>query len=41
VATIHRYIANANDDPRPFMWTASAVSIMAKLKMNHPNESEH
>ena len=41
VSTIHRYIENANDDPKPFVWTASATSIMAKLKMHHPNESEH
>ena len=41
VATIDRYVAQANDDPKPFMWTASAASIMAKLKMHHPNESEH
>ena len=41
VATIDRYIAHANDDPKPFVWTASATSIMAKLKMHHPIESEH
>jgi len=41
VATIDRYISQANDDPRPFVWTASAASIITKLKMNHPNDSEH
>ena len=41
VATIARYIDTANDDPKPFVWTASATSIKAKLKMNHTNESEH
>ncbi len=41
VATIERYIEHANDDPKPFVWTASAASIMAKLKMHHPNEPEH
>ncbi|MDQ2801386.1 MAG: transposase, partial [Pseudomonadota bacterium] len=41
VATIDRYIDAANNDPKPFIWTASATSIMAKLKMNRPNESEH
>ena len=41
VATIERYIAQANDDPKPFVWTASATSIMAKLRMHHPTESEH
>jgi transposase len=29
--TIARYIANANRDPRPFVWTASAQSIRHKL----------
>ena len=29
--TIARYIANANKDPRPFVWTASAQSIRDKL----------
>ena len=41
VATIDRYIAHTNDDPKPFRWTASATTIMAKLRMNQPNESEH
>jgi transposase len=41
VVTINRYIENTNDHPKPFVWTASANSIMAKLKMLYPNESEH
>lgn len=39
VATIDRYVASANHDPKPFVWTASAASIKAKLKMHDPNES--
>ena len=35
---IHKHV---NEDPKPFMWTASATSIMAKLKAHHPNEPEH
>ena len=41
VATIDRYIAHANDDPKPFVWTASTASIVSKLKMHHPSESKH
>ena len=41
IATIERYIASTNDDPKPFVWTASAASIIAKLKLNQPNDSEH
>ena len=41
VATIERYIAHANDDPKSFVWTASAASIMAKLKMQFPTASGH
>ena len=41
VATITRHINSANGDPKPFVWTASATSIKAKLKMHQPNESEH
>ena len=41
IAIIDRYIAHANDDPKPFVWTASAASIMAKLKMHYPSESKH
>ena len=41
IAIIDRYIAHANDHPKPFVWTASAASIMAKLKMHYPSESKH
>ncbi len=41
IVTIDRYIASTNDDPKPFRWTASAASTMAKLRLNRPNESEH
>ena len=41
VATINSYIESANNSPKPFVWTASAATIMAKLKTHHPNESEH
>ena len=41
VASIDRHVASADDDPKPFKWTASAVSIMAKLKIDQPNKSEH
>ena len=36
IATITRYIDKANNNPRPFVWTASAVSIKAKLKIKYP-----
>ena len=38
-AAINRYLAEHNADPRPFTWTATPASIMAKL--NHPNASVH
>jgi hypothetical protein len=41
VATIERYIESANGDPEPFVWTATAASIKAKLKLNHPSDSMH
>ena len=28
---INRYLAERNAEPRPFIWTASAASILAKL----------
>jgi transposase len=31
-AAIHRYIAQRNADPRPFTWTASVKSILAKVR---------
>ena len=41
VTTIDRYVASANDDPEPFVWTASAASMLAKLKMPCSTESQH
>ncbi len=41
VATIDRYIESANQEPKPFVWTATAPNIKAKLKMNHPSDSVH
>jgi len=38
-ATIHRYIAEHNDDPAPFVWTKTADQITAKL--NRLNASVH
>jgi transposase len=38
-AAIHRYIAEHNDDPVPFVWTKTADQIITKL--NHPNASVH
>jgi len=36
-AAINRYIAERNDDPRPFRWTASARSILDKLERIAPS----
>lgn len=36
-AAIHRYLAEHNDDPKPFRWTKSADTIRAKLKINEPS----
>ena len=36
---IHRYIAEHNDDSKPFVWTKTADQIVGKL--NHPNASVH
>ena len=41
IATIDRYIESANEDPKPFVWTATAASVMAKLKLTHPCDSVH
>jgi len=30
-AAINQYLVQRNAEPRPFVWTASAVSILAKL----------
>ncbi len=38
-AAINRYLAEHNADPRPFTWTATPASIVAKL--NHVNASVH
>ena len=38
-AAINRYIAEHNDDPKPFTWTKTADQISAKL--NHLNASLH
>jgi len=42
-AAINRYLAEHNAEPKPFVWKASAASILAKLNRlpHHPNESEH
>ena len=31
-AAIHRYLAEHNADPKPFVWTATSEKIMAKLE---------
>jgi len=36
-AAIHRYLAENNDDPKPFRWTKSADAILAKLKLIAPS----
>ena len=38
---IARYIAAANRNPKPFVWTATAKTIKAKLALHHPSESVH
>jgi transposase len=38
-AAINRYIAEHNDDPKPFTWTKTTDQISAKL--NHLNASVH
>jgi transposase len=38
-AAIHRYLAEHNTDPKPFVWTATTENIMAKL--DHVNASLH
>ena len=38
-AAIHRYLAEHNADPKPFVWTATPERIMAKLQ--HVNASVH
>jgi transposase len=38
-AAIHRYLAEHNADPKPFVWTATPEKIIAKLQ--HMNASVH
>jgi transposase len=38
-AAIHRYLAEHNADPKPFVWTATPEKIAAKLQ--HVNASVH
>jgi transposase len=38
-SAITRYIAATNRNPTPFVWTATAKTIHAKLTLNHPSES--
>ena len=38
-SAITRYIAATNRNPKPFVWTATAKTIQAKLTLNHPSES--
>src|ERR1700729_2940800 len=33
------YIAAINRNPNPFVWTATAKTIQAKLTLNHPSQS--
>ena len=40
-SAITRYIAATNRNPKPFVWTATAKTIQAKLTLNHPSESVH
>jgi hypothetical protein len=40
-SAITRYIAATNRKPKPFVWTATAKAIQAKLTLNHPSESVH
>ena len=40
-SAIIRYIAATNRNPKPFVWTATAKTIHAKLTLNHPSESVH
>jgi transposase len=40
-SAITRYNAATNRNPKPFVWTATAKTIQAKLTLNHPSESVH
>jgi hypothetical protein len=41
IAALERYIHRANQDPEPFVWTATAASVMAKLELIRPSDSVH
>ena len=30
--TVHEYIEHQNEDPKPFIWTATATDLLAKVK---------
>jgi hypothetical protein len=36
-AAINRYLKEHNDDPKPFVWTKSADTVLAKLKPVAPS----
>jgi len=40
-SAITRYIAATNRNPKPFVWTATAKTIQAKLRLDHLSESAH
>jgi|ERR1700722_2957678 hypothetical protein len=36
-----RFETDTSLRPKPFVWTATAKTIQAKLRLNHPSESVH
>jgi len=32
IAAIEEYLSASNDDPKPFVWTATAEEILAKVR---------
>jgi hypothetical protein len=34
-AAIHRFLAETNDDPKPFTWTADPDKILAAVRRGH------
>ena len=40
-ARLPAYIATTEKNPNPFVWTATAKTIQAKLMLNHPSKSVH
>jgi hypothetical protein len=36
-AAINRFLAETNDDPKPFVWTADPDAIIAAVRRGHPN----